>query len=107
MRPSTREAWAAAVNGLVLAGSFDLAWAARWFWSILTGAAHRSISMSFERAVFGSSARCEAVIDRLGQRTLFSSGRILDEKGEVCARCQAVVAVARQSAEGPTDAPSG
>jgi acyl-coenzyme A thioesterase PaaI-like protein len=97
-----------AVNGLVLAGMFDLALGS----TVVLVHPHRrsatvQLSMSFERPVFGTSARCEAVIDRRGQRTLFASGRILDERGEVCARCQAVVAVSRQPADGPADGPSG
>jgi len=85
-----------AVNGLVLSGMFDLA----------VGSTVE-LSMSFERAVFGRSARCEAWVDRAGQRTLFASARILDDQGQVCARCQGVVAVSRQTAEGPQLNPGG
>ena len=74
----------AAVNGLVLAGLFDLAVGST---VVLLDPRRRSatvqLSMSFERAVFGSSARCEAWIDRAGQRTLFASARILDAEGQV------------------------
>jgi acyl-coenzyme A thioesterase PaaI-like protein len=98
----------AAVNGLVLAGLFDLAVGST---VVLLDPRRRSatvqLSMSFERAVFGASARCEARIDRAGQRTLFASARILDAEGQVCARCQAVVAVSRQVLEGPQGAPGG
>jgi acyl-coenzyme A thioesterase PaaI-like protein len=98
----------AAVNGLVLAGLFDLAVGST---VMLLDPRRRSatvqLSMSFERAVFGSSARCEAWIDRAGQRTLFASARILDAEGQVCARCQAVVAMSRQALEGPQGAPGG
>ena len=97
-----------AVNGLVLAGMFDLALGST---VVLVDPHRRSatvqLSMSFERAVSGNSARCEAVIDRLGQRMIFASARILDERGEPCARCQAVVAMSRQPAEGPLGTPSG
>jgi uncharacterized protein (TIGR00369 family) len=97
-----------AVNGLVLAGMFDLAVGST---VVLVDTHRRSatvqLSMSFERAVFGGSARCEAVVDRAGQRTLFASARILDEQGQVCARCQGVVAISRQTLEGPQLGPSG
>ena len=97
-----------AVNGLVLAGLFDLAVGST---VVLMDPRRRSatvqLSMSFERAVFGRSARCEAWIDRAGQRTLFASARILDELGQVCARCQAVVAVSRQTLDEPQGAPGG
>src|SRR5262249_59964259 len=76
----------AAVNGLVLAGMFDLALGST---VVLVDPRRRSatvqLSMSFERAVSGRSARCEAVIDRVGPRTLFASGRILDAAGQASA----------------------
>jgi len=97
-----------AVNGLVLAGLFDLALGST---VVLLDPRRRSatmqLSMSFERAVFGRSARCEAWIDRAGQRTIFSSARILDEQGQVCARCQAVVSVSRQVQDEPQGMPGG
>ena len=97
-----------AVNGLVLSGMFDLAVGST---VVLVDPRRRSatvqLSMSFERAVFGRSARCEAWVDRAGQRTLFASARILDEQGQVCARCQGVVAVSRQTLEGPQLNPGG
>lgn len=98
----------AAVNGMVLAGLFDLAVGS----TVVLMDPHRrsatvQLSMSFERAVFGKTARCEAWIDRAGQRTLFASARIFDEQGRVCARCQAVVAVSRQVLDEPQGAPGG
>ena len=97
-----------AVNGMVLAGLFDLAVGST---VVLVNPRRRSatvqLSMSFERAVFGRSVRCEAWVDRAGQRTLFASARILDEQGQVCARCQAVVAISRQSLDEPQGAPGG
>jgi acyl-coenzyme A thioesterase PaaI-like protein len=97
-----------AVNGLVLAGLFDLAVGST---VVLVDPRRRSatvqLSMSFERAVFGRSVRCEAWIDRAGQRTLFASAHILDEQGQVCARCQAVVAMSRQALDEPQGAPGG
>ena len=97
-----------AVNGLVLAGMFDLAVGST---VVLVNPRRRSatvqLSMSFERPVVGQSARCEAWIDRVGQRTLFASARILDADGQVCARCQAVVAISRQALDEPQGAPGG
>jgi uncharacterized protein (TIGR00369 family) len=85
-----------AVNGGVLAAVFDL----------VTGCTARlvdpgrpsatvQLSMSFERPVLGDSLRAEARIDSRGQRTLFVSAQIFDARGQACARCQAVVALAR------------
>lgn len=97
-----------AVNGLLLAGLFDVGVGS----TIVLVDPHRrsatvQLSMSFERAVFGRRARCEAWIDRLGQRTLFASAHIVDEQGQVCARCQAVVAISRESSPEPLGAPGG
>jgi acyl-coenzyme A thioesterase PaaI-like protein len=93
---------------MVLAGLFDLAVGST---VMLVDPRRRSatmqLSMNFERAVFGRSVRCEAWIDRQGQRTLFASARILDDQGQVCARCQAVVAVSRQALDAPQGAPGG
>jgi uncharacterized protein (TIGR00369 family) len=90
----------AAVNGGVLAALFDLVTGCT---PLLVDARRRSatvqLSMSFERPVFGDSVRAEARIDSFGRRTLFASARILDEKGQPCAHCQAVVAVARAEAK--------
>ena len=95
-----------AVNGMVLAALFDLATGST---VVLLDPRRRSatvqLSMSFERAVLGDSVRCEARIDRAGQRTLFASAFVKDAQGQVCARCQAVVAVSRQSLEEPQGAP--
>jgi uncharacterized protein (TIGR00369 family) len=88
-----------AVNGGVLAAVFDLVTGCT---ALLVDPrrprATVQLSMSFERPVLGDSLRAEARIDSRGQRTLFASARILDERGQVCARCQAVVALAREGA---------
>jgi uncharacterized protein (TIGR00369 family) len=89
-----------AVNGGVLSALFDLVTGCT---ALLLDARRRSatvqLSMSFERPVFGNSVRAEAHITNLGRRTLFASARILDEKGQPCAHCQAVVAIARAGAD--------
>jgi acyl-coenzyme A thioesterase PaaI-like protein len=53
------------------------------------------LSMSFERPVVGDSLRVEAVIDSVGRTTLYSSARLYDETGRVCARCQGLVKLSR------------
>ena len=88
-----------AVNGGVLAALFDLVTGCT---AALVDPRRRSatvqLSMSFERPVVGDSLRAEARIDRRTRRTLFASARILDGRGQVCARCQAIVALARAGA---------
>ena len=83
-----------AVNGGVLAAVFDLVTGCT---ALLVDPRRPSatvqLSMSFERPVLGDTLRAEARIDSQGRRTLFASARILDGRGQVCARCQAVVAL--------------
>jgi uncharacterized protein (TIGR00369 family) len=89
----------AAVNGGVLAALFDLVTGCTpLLLDVRRRTATVQLSMSFERPVFGDSVRAEARIDSFGRRTLFASARILDAKGQPCAHCQAVVAVARAEA---------
>ncbi|MGO8968538.1 MAG: PaaI family thioesterase [Myxococcaceae bacterium] len=87
-----------AVNGGVLAAVFDLVTGCT---ALLVDPRRPSatvqLSMSFERPVLGDSLRAEGRIDTQGRRTLFASARILDARGQLCARCQAVVALARSS----------
>ncbi|MGO9830516.1 MAG: PaaI family thioesterase [Myxococcaceae bacterium] len=88
-----------AVNGGVLAAVFDLVTGCT---ALLVDPRRPSatvqLSMSFERPVLGDSLRAEGRIDTQGSRTLFASARILDARGQRCARCQAVVALARSGA---------
>ncbi|MGO8968543.1 MAG: PaaI family thioesterase [Myxococcaceae bacterium] len=88
-----------AVNGGVLAAVFDLVTGCT---ALLVDPRRPSatvqLSMSFERPVLGNSFRAEGRIDTQGRRTLFASARILDARGQLCARCQAVVALARSGA---------
>jgi uncharacterized protein (TIGR00369 family) len=88
-----------AVNGGVLAAVFDLVTGCT---ALLVDPSRRSatvqLSMSFERPVLGNSLRAEARIDTRGRRTLFVSALLFDAKGNACARCQAVVAIARAGA---------
>ena len=53
------------------------------------------LNMSFERAVRGAGARCEAVIERAAGTLLFVSARITDGDGLVCARCSGLVALGK------------
>jgi len=82
------------VNGAVIAGLFDLIIGC-------TGGlvdptrrtATMQLSMSFERGLAGDRVTGEAWIDRVGGSTLFASAVMLNEAGEVCARCQGVVRI--------------
>ncbi len=81
-----------AVNGLVIAGLFDLVLGCT---PALLDPTRRcatlQLSMSFQRPLTGNTVRAEAEIDSYGKNTLFASARVLDSQGQVCARAQGVV----------------
>ena len=87
----------AAVNGGVLAATFDLAIGCT---PALLDPRKRNatmqLSMSFLRPVTGSRFTAESWIDRAGTETLFASAKILDEEGRVCATCQGLVKLSDQ-----------
>jgi acyl-coenzyme A thioesterase PaaI-like protein len=87
-----------AVNGGVLAAMFDYALGNT---AMLAPPLRRNatvqLSMTFERASLGTSLRCEAQIDRAASRMLFSSARILDSEGNVCARATGVVHMGKEA----------
>src|SRR5262245_8992238 len=81
-----------AVNGGVLAAIFDLAIGTT---PALIDPTRRTatmqLSISFERPVMGDRLTAEAWIDRAGGSVLFSSAVIIDQEGQVCARCSGLV----------------
>lgn len=81
-----------AVNGGVLAAIFDLALGAS---AALVDPTRKSatiqLSMSFMRPVVGTRFRVDAVVDRAGKRSLFTSATLYDEKDVPCARAQGVL----------------
>jgi acyl-coenzyme A thioesterase PaaI-like protein len=87
-----------AINGGMLAAMFDYALGNT---ALLAPPLRRNatvqLSMSFERAVRGSSARCEARLDRAASKILFSSAHILDGSGNTCARASAVISMGAES----------
>ncbi len=87
-----------AVNGGVLAAMFDLAIGCT---PALLDPTRRNatmqLSMSFERPLMGDLLRAEAWIDTAGSATIFSSAKILDARGQVCARAQGLVKLGRGS----------
>jgi uncharacterized protein (TIGR00369 family) len=94
-----------AVNGGVLAAVFDVTLGCT---AALIDPSRRSatiqLSMSFERAVRGSSLRGIGQIDTAGDSVLFSSARIVDERGRACAHAQGVIRMSKlkwKSGESP------
>ncbi|MEO6952363.1 MAG: PaaI family thioesterase [Polyangia bacterium] len=86
-----------AINGGVMSAMYDFALGNT---GILLAPLRRyatvQISLSFERAVRGRSARCVATLDRATSNMIFSSARILDEDGNVCSRATGVLALGRE-----------
>ena len=84
-----------AINGGVLAMMFDFALGAT---ALLAPPLRRhatvQLSLSFQRAVRGRSARCVAQVDRAARSILFSSAEHFDESGQMCARATGVISLA-------------
>jgi uncharacterized protein (TIGR00369 family) len=90
----------AAVNGAVLAGLFDLAiGTVGWLSRPNTRSATVSLSMTFLRPTRGDRVVVEARLLRAGVNLTFAAAEITDGSGEVTARCDGTVAVARGGAE--------
>jgi uncharacterized protein (TIGR00369 family) len=85
-----------AVNGPVLAGLFDLAiGTVGWLARPETRSATVTLSMTFLRPTRGERVVVEARLLRAGTNLTFAAAEVFDERGEVTARCDGTVAVAR------------
>jgi len=85
-----------AVNGAVLAGLFDLAiGTVGWLTRPEGRSATVSLAMTFFRPTRGDRITVEARLLRSGTTLTFATAEILDGGGEVTARCDGTVAVAR------------
>jgi uncharacterized protein (TIGR00369 family) len=84
-----------AVNGVVLAGLFDLAiGTVGWLTRPDTRSATVSLAMTFLRPTRGDRVVVEARLLRAGTNLTFAAGEIFDGAGQVTARCDGTVAVA-------------
>ena len=84
-----------AVNGVVLAGLFDLAiGTVGWLTRPDTRSATVSLAMTFLRPTRGNRVTVEARLLKAGTNLTFAAAEILDESGQVTARCDGTVAVA-------------
>ena len=85
-----------AVNGPVLAGLFDLVIGTiGWLTRPDTRSATVSLSMTFLRPTRGDRVAVEARLLRSGTNLTFAAAEIFDAQGQVTARCDGTVAVAR------------
>lgn len=84
-----------AVNGVVLAGLFDLAiGAVGWLARPDARSATVSLAMTFLRPTRGDRVVVEARLLRGGTNLTFAAAEIFDGNGQVTARCDGTVAVA-------------
>ena len=84
-----------AVNGVVLAGLFDLAiGTVGWLTRPDTRSATVSLAMTFLRPTRGERVVVEARLLRAGTNLTFAAAEIFDGAGHVTARCDGTVAVA-------------
>lgn len=84
-----------AVNGVILAGLFDLAiGTVGWLTRPDTRSATVSLAMTFLRPTRGDRVVVEARLLRAGTNLTFAAAEIFDGNGQVTARCDGTVAVA-------------
>ncbi len=84
-----------AVNGVVLAGLFDLViGTVGWLTRPETRSATVNLSMSFFRPTRGDRLVAEARLVRAGLNLVFAAAEIFDSEGRVTARCDGTCAVA-------------
>lgn len=84
-----------AVNGVVLAGLFDLViGTVGWLTRPEARTATVNLSMTFFRPTRGNRIVAEGRLVRAGLNLVFAAAEILDGSGEVSARCEGTCAVA-------------
>lgn len=94
-----------AINGVVLAGLFDLViGTVGWLTRPETRSATVTLSMSFIRPTRGDRVAAEARLIRSGMNLIFASAEIFDGEGKVTARCDGTCATALGK-PGASDAP--
>ncbi|HEY1249929.1 MAG TPA: PaaI family thioesterase [Thermoanaerobaculia bacterium] len=84
-----------AVNGVVLAGLFDLAiGTVGWLTRPESRSATVTLAMSFVRPTRGDRVAAEARLIRSGMNLIFAAAEIFDGEGRVTARCDGTCAIA-------------
>jgi uncharacterized protein (TIGR00369 family) len=90
-----------AINGVVLAGLFDLViGTVGWLTRPDTRSATVTLAMSFFRPTQGDRVAAEARLTRAGLNLIFAAAEITDANGEVTARCDGTCAVALGKRDG-------
>lgn len=90
----------AAVNGVVLAGLFDLViGTVGWLTRPETRSATVNLAMTFFRPTMGDRIAAEARLVRAGINLVFAAAEIFDGQGGVTARCDGMCSVAQGKAD--------
>jgi len=91
-----------AVNGVVLAGLFDLViGTVGWLTRPETRSATVTLAMTFFRPTRGDRIAAEAWLVRPGMNLVFAAAEITDGSGEATARCDGTCAVALGKSDAP------
>ncbi len=91
-----------AVNGVVLAGLFDLViGTVGWLTRPEARSATVNLAMTFFRPTRGDRVVAEARLVRAGMNLIFAAAEIFDGAGDVTARCDGTCAVAQGKADSP------
>jgi uncharacterized protein (TIGR00369 family) len=91
-----------AVNGVVLAGLFDLViGTVGWLARPESRSATVTLAMSFFRPTRGDRVAAEARLIRSGLNLIFASAEICDAEGKVTARCDGTCAIALGKSDAP------
>ncbi len=88
-----------AVNGAVIAGVFDLAIGlVGHFCNLDRRAGTAQLHIHFLRPVLGERFEVLGRVVRAGRSLVFATADLHDQGGQLCARCDGIVAVAREPA---------
>ncbi len=88
-----------AVNGTVIAGAFDLTIGlVGHFHTLGRRSGTAQLNVHFLRPVLGDRFEVLGRVVRAGRSLVFTAADLHDENGKLCARCDGIVAVAREPA---------
>lgn len=92
-----------AVNGAVIAGMFDLVIGLTGFFHVRgRRAGVAQLNIQFLRPVEGDRFDVRGRPTRVGKNLIFAAAELTDEQGNVCARCDGIMAVSGSAAPGTT-----
>lgn len=93
-----------AVNGATIAGMFDLVIGlAGYLHTLGRRAGVAQLNVQFLRPVLGDRLEVVGRPTRVGHNLVFASAELRDERGEICARCDGIVAVSGRAQGMPAD----